>query len=185
LHSAENHKDRQLALERRFSDVFRQYEQPLHTLAYRLTKSNEAASDIIQDVFMKLWEIRDRMNDIQNMESWLYRVTENKVIDSLRKAASDRRLREKIWSGLQQIVDDTEPELASREYEQIIRKAIEGLPTQRKLIYRMNKEKGLSYQQIADELNISRHTVKNQLFTAVQSVKRFLTRSSRFFCIFF
>ena len=185
LHSAENHKDRQQSLERKFSETFRQYEQPLHTLALRLTKSDEVASDIIQEVFMKLWEHRERIAEIQNLEAWLYRVTENKVIDSLRKAAADRRLREKIWSSLQQIVDEADQPLASREYEQIIRKAIDGLPTQRKLIYRMNKERGLSYQQIAEELNISRHTVKNQLFTAVQSVRRFLSRSNRFFSGFF
>lgn len=185
LHSGENHNNHQLSLEKKFSETFRLYEHSLHTLALRLTKSEEIAADIIQEVFMKLWEYRERIDEIQNMEAWLYRVTENKVIDNLRKAAADRRLREKIWTSLQQIVDENESPLATREYEQIIRKAIDGLPAQRKLIYRMNKERGLSYQQIADELNISRHTVKNQLFTAVRSVRKFLNRSTRFFSGFF
>jgi RNA polymerase sigma-70 factor (family 1) len=179
LNPPEHHKDHQRALEDLFSETFRMYEQPLHSLALRLTKSDQAAGDIIQEVFLKLWEHRESMDSIRNMEAWLYRVTENKVIDAMRKAAADKRLREKIWDQLCQIIDETDTPLVTHEYEEIIRKAIEGLPTQRRLIYQLNKEEGLSYQQIADELQISRHTVKNQLFTAMQSVRRFISRGNK------
>jgi RNA polymerase sigma-70 factor (family 1) len=185
LFTAADHNNPEKALEILFSDIFRQHEHRLFILALRLTKSEQTASDIIQEVFLKLWEQREKMAGINNMEAWLYRLTENKIIDFLRKAAADNRLKEKIWAGLQQIMNETESHIAAKEYNQIIQKAINELPPQRRLIYQLNKEEGLDYQQIADELKISRHTVKNQLFTAVQSVRRFITKSGKLFSSFF
>jgi RNA polymerase sigma-70 factor (family 1) len=185
LYTAADHNNPDKALEILFSDIFRQHEHRLFILALRLTKSEQTASDIIQEVFLKLWEQREGIYRINNMEAWLYRLTENKIIDFLRKAAADNRLKEKIWAGLQQIMNETELHIAAKEYNQIIQKAINELPPQRRLIYQLNKEEGLDYQQIADELQISRHTVKNQLFTAVQSVRRFITKSGKLFSSFF
>ena len=75
--------------------------------------------------------------------------------------------------------NDTEQRLAARESGQLISRAIEKLPAQRKLIFRMNREASLSYQQIAEELQISRHTVKNQLSSALQYLRTCL-KSIRF-----
>jgi RNA polymerase sigma-70 factor (family 1) len=160
-----------------FSDLFRQHEHKLYTLALKLTKSDQLAKDIIQEVFLKLWDQRNQLTSILNIEAWLYRVTENKIIDFLRKASADNRLKEKIWNQLQQIVNESEQYLAAKEYNQIIQKAIDQLPPQRKLIYQLNKENGMNYLDIADELQLSKHTVKNQLSTAIKSVRNFLVRN--------
>jgi RNA polymerase sigma-70 factor (family 1) len=160
-----------------FSDLFRQHEHKLYTLALKLTKSDQLAKDIIQEVFLKLWDQRNQLTSIMNIEAWLYRVTENKIIDFLRKASADNRLKEKIWNQLQQIVNESEQYLAAKEYNQIIQKAIDQLPPQRKLIYQLNKENGMNYLDIADELQLSKHTVKNQLSTAIKSVRNFLVRN--------
>jgi RNA polymerase sigma-70 factor (family 1) len=166
-------------MELMFSELFRQHEHKLYTLALRLTKSDQLAKDIIQEVFLKLWDQRSRISSIINIEAWLYRVTENKIIDFLRKASADNRLKERIWNQLQQIVNESEQYLAAKEYNEIILKAIDQLPPQRKLIYQLNKENGMNYRDIATELNLSKHTVKNQLSTAIQSVKKFLARNVR------
>jgi RNA polymerase sigma-70 factor (family 1) len=160
-----------------FSELFRQHEHKLYTLALKLTKSDQLAKDIIQEVFLKLWDQRNQLTSILNIEAWLYRVTENKIIDFLRKASADNRLKEKIWNQLQQIVNESEQYLAIKEYNQIIQKAIDQLPPQRKLIYQLNKEGGMNYREIADELQLSKHTVKNQLSSAIQSVRNFLVRN--------
>lgn len=168
-------------LEKLFGEIFQKHECRLYTLAQRLTKSDLYAKDVIQEVFLKLWEHRHDLPSIQNVEAWLYRLTENKVIDFLRKAAADGRLKEAIWQKLP--LDTNEPEawVEAKEYHQIIQQAIDRLPPQRKLIYQLNREEGLNYQEIAKELQISKHTVKNQLSTALQSIRNFLTRTGTLF----
>jgi RNA polymerase sigma-70 factor (family 1) len=169
------------ALELFFGELFKKHEQTLYTLARRLTKSDQYAKDIIQEVFLKLWEHRQTVHTIHNTEAWLYRLTENKVIDFLRKAAADSRLQEAIWNKLPYQEEETGALVEAKEYSQIIQKAISQLPPQRKLIYQLNREEGLNYQEIADELCISRHTVKNQLSTALQAIRSFLASSTKFF----
>ena len=162
-------------LETVFNAIFREHEYKLHTLSLRLTKSDQYAKDIIQEVFLKLWEHRDRLHEIDNVEAWLYRVTENKVMDFLRKASADNRLKKAIWNNLQDIISDTEVQVEAKECNAIIQKAIDQLPPKRKMIYRLNREKGLNYQEIADALQISRHTVKNQLHESLKFIRGFLS----------
>ena len=171
-------------MESLFSEIFREHEHRLYILAYRLTKSDLYAKDIIQEVFLKLWECRENIHTINNIEAWLYRLTENKTIDFLRKTAADTRLKDAIWNKMQEIVNEAEICVAVKEYNQIIQKAISQLPPQRKLVYQLYKEEGLNYKQIADELHISRHTVKNHLFTAVRSVRNFLAKNVKLFFLF-
>ena len=168
-------------METLFAEIFKNHEHTIYMLALRLTKSDEQAKDIVQDVFLKLWEQQQNIPTILNTEAWLYRVTENKVIDLLRKAAADDRLKENAWNNIQQNLNETEAIVATREYSLIIQKAIDRLPPQRKLVYLLNQEKGLNYQEIADELQISRHTVKNHLHTALQSIRSFFSKTTRFF----
>lgn len=174
------------ALTMLFEAIFKQHECRLYMLAQRLTKSDQYAKDVIQEVFLKLWEHRQEIPQIQNMEAWLYRLTENKVIDFLRKAAADGRLRDAIWQVLPQQEAAPGSMVEAKEYNQIIQQAIDALPPQRRLIYQLNREQGLNYQEIAAELQISRHTVKNQLSTALQAIRHFLTSiRGCFFCNFF
>jgi RNA polymerase sigma-70 factor (ECF subfamily) len=174
--------DREENWEKDFIRIFRQHEYKLHTLALRLTKSDQYAKDIVQDVFLSLWSQQDQIDDIRNIEAWLYRITENKVVDFLRRAAVNEKLKKALFNNLQQIIhNDTEHLIEARECESIIRSAIDSLPPQRRLIYQLNREKGLSYQEIADELKVSRHTVKNQLFSALQSIRSFLHRARMLF----
>lgn len=165
------------ALELLFGALFQQYEYRLYTLAQRLTKSDQYAKDVVQEVFLKLWEHRHGLHAIQHIEAWLYRLTENKVIDFLRKAAADGRLKEAIWDKMPREAEEPATLVETKEFSQIIQQAINSLPPQRKLIYQLNREKGLNYQEIARELQISKHTVKNQLSTALQSIRHFLSKT--------
>ena len=87
---------RSIDAESMFVNLFKENEYFLYTLAYKLTKSDQTAKDITQEVFLKLWDNIGRVHEINNIEAWLYRLTENKVIDFLRKASADARLESAI-----------------------------------------------------------------------------------------
>ena len=154
-----------------FASLLKEHEHALQVLAFRVTKCEQVAKDVVQDVFLKLWEHRDQYHRIDNIGAWLYRVTENKLIDYLRKTAADKKLRQKTWKRIREINNETELNMAAKESEKILSKGIDHLPAQRQLIYRMNREQLLNYDQIAQELHISRHTVKNQIFNALHSLR--------------
>jgi RNA polymerase sigma-70 factor (family 1) len=162
-----------------FTAIFREHEYKLHMLALRLTKSDQYAKDIIQEVFLKLWAQWDRIREIENMEAWLYRLTENKVVDFLRKVSADTRLKQAIWHNLHEIINEPQAQVEAKECSQIIQKAIDQLPPQRRIIYRLNRERGMNYREIAGELHLSRHTVKNQLSSALRSIRSFITNSMK------
>ncbi|MCC7526505.1 MAG: sigma-70 family RNA polymerase sigma factor [Chitinophagaceae bacterium] len=168
-------------LEIRFVHFFKQYEYRLYSLALTLTKSDQYAKDIVQDVFLKLWGYRHQMHSIPDMETWLYRLTENRIMDFLRKTASDRRLRAALWTNMQRNFGETEEFASLRDYGRIIEKAISQLPPQRQRIYRLSTVHGLDYRQIARELDIPRHSIKKQLFSAVQSVRKFFATTTKLF----
>lgn len=162
-------------LEAVFGEIYRKHERALYRLVLRVTRSEQQSQDIVQEVFIKLWEHRGEIGDIRNMEDWLYRVTENKMMDFLRKAAADSRLREALWIRTKTFTRETEESLQAKECHSIIQGAVSRLPRQRKLIFHLNREEGLNHQEIAEVLSISRHTVKNQLASALRSIQRLLT----------
>lgn len=157
-----------------FECLYRQHEHALFLLALRATKSPEQARDIIQEVFLKLWEKREHLYQINDIEAWLYRITGNKLIDHLRKAAADQRLKSALWNKTQTATSEPDQLLEARECNQQIHAAINQLAPQRQLIYRLSREAGMNYQAIADTLSISTHTVKNQISFALRSIQRFI-----------
>lgn len=172
-------------LESLFESLVQAHEAKLVRLAQRVIKSETQSRDIIQNVFLKAWEHRATIHEVHNMEAWLYRITKNELIDFLRKAAADDRLRMKLWNSMQQSTQQTEELIDAKESYSIIHMAVNQLPPQRRMVYKLNRDNGLSYQEIAEELSISRHTVKNQLSLALQSIHRFLSGSVGLFFIFF
>lgn len=163
-----------------FQDVFCSYEKSLLALAYGLCKNKQTAQDIVHDVFVKLWEMRYQLHEIRSIEAFLLTMTRNKVMDHLRKAASEARLREAIWNSMQGIVEDQQTRLEEQEYRTSLDRAIENLPDQRKTIYKMRAD-GHNYQEISDKLNISKHTVKNQISASIKAIRKVLSRFTLFF----
>ena len=173
--AVENLSPEDEALRLLFNDIFYSYEKPLFKLALNLCKDTDVAHDVVHDVFMKLWEIRQQLQEIKSIEAFLFTMTRNKVMDYLRKVASDTRLRQAIWDAMQDIVDNQEQSYEEKEYRAILRQAIEQLPAQRKAIYLL-RDAGFNYQEIADEMQLSKHTVKNQVSAALKSLRQSLSK---------
>jgi RNA polymerase sigma-70 factor (ECF subfamily) len=166
-------------LEQLFNELFREYEHSLYLFALKMLKSDMAAKDIIQDVFLKLWLIRDRISEIKSISSFLYRLTENKVIDHLRAAASNQKKKQALWHRTHQ---SSEPHAAegfeAAEYHAIIQQAIEQLPPQRRAVYLLSQAEDKPRKEIASLLQISPNTVRNQLAKAVENIVAYLKNNT-------
>ena len=94
-----------------------------------------------------------------------------------RKTARDEQLAREWYTRIEQLRNSTEEWMDAREREQLISKAVEQLPPQRRRIYELSRLKGLSHAEIAKELNVSPSTVNNQLGEALKSIRQYLDRS--------
>lgn len=164
------------ALEEFVCASFQYYEAPLRTLALRLLKDHALAQDILQEVFVRFWELRYKIEEINNIEAFLFQMTRNRIMDTFRKIAADERLKEQLWKNMENQIPDSSKKLEAKELQDLLSQAIDELPPRRKEIYLLKNEEGKSYQDIAEEMNISTHTVKNHLSSAVVAIRTFIKK---------
>ncbi len=160
-----------------FTRLFQQFEKPLFRFMFKITKCPQQSSDLVQDVFSRLWEKNELFGSINDMEAWLHRCARNRAIDHIRKTAADERLRARLWARLSDASLSPDEITETREYERIMAEAILSLPEKRRAVYQLKREGGLNYDEISEKLSISPHTVKNQMTMALRSIHRFVKAS--------
>ena len=156
-----------------FSEVFRRYYEPLCFFAGRYLHDIQSAEGVVQDVFVRLWESRDTLSIQSSLKSYLYASVRNASLNTIK--------RENFTSSLdyeeeRSDTPDMQPDiqLESNELAVALEQAMNGLAPKCRQIFCMAKYDGLSYQEIAEVLNISINTVKTQLKRALKSLGRSL-----------
>jgi len=143
----------------------------LFGFAKTIVQSRESAEEVVSDVFIKLWERRKELEKIENLKVYLYVATRNIAFNYL-----DKQKRNSTNS-----IDDVEAEFTSIDFDPeqllitadmlaLIQKAIDQLPPKCKIIFKLAKEDGLKYREVAEVLNISAKTVENQLAIALYKI---------------
>ncbi|QDH80261.1 RNA polymerase sigma-70 factor [Echinicola soli] len=153
--------------------LMERYIDSLCRFSYSITGQQELAEEAVSDTFVKLWNGRERLQIRTSVRGYLYRAVRNVTLDLLRKEGKHCHLQEVDEDALGTI-DDPFKELFYSELEAQIDQLINTLPEQRAIIFRMNRLEGLKYREIADILNISVHTVQNQMVAAVQKMTEYL-----------
>lgn len=160
---------------RAFAEFYEAYAVKLALYVARFLGSDLWAEEIVQDTFVKLWSIRDTIGEIKYPAGFVYRMIANRVKDHLKHREHEVRLQQHMVRYLQQANTNATQDLVDYQMgEKLFRKAIQQLPAQRALVFKMRHEQGLSYDEIASELGLSRHTVRNLLNLALQNIRSYL-----------
>ncbi len=138
-----------------------------------MTVSDVIAEEMVQDIFIKIWERREQLTDIENMDAYLFTILYNQVYKHYKKRALDRKLL-KLIAESPHFHNITEETLLLREKEKLINEAVAKLPSQQQKVFRLSKQEGLSREQIAEKLGISPHTVRNHLADATRFIRTYL-----------
>jgi RNA polymerase sigma-70 factor (family 1) len=158
--------------EHAFSELFNTYHQLLGTHIYRITDSIELAEEVVQDVFLKIWMSRETLATVQNFKAYLFVISKNHALNCLRKLAKERIHQKTIEENslALQIIDSA----ATDDYYTLLDKAIDHLPPQQQKVYLLSRHKRLKYDEIANQLGLSRETVKKYLQGATHSITNFV-----------
>lgn len=154
-----------------FDAFYEAYRYKVYHLALKMLKSETEAEEMVQDVFLAVWQSRKRFIEITDPEAYLFTITYNTIYSRLKKIARNQHLLQSILHRLAQKQHSTEETIAAHEVERLIHDAIQQLPSQQRTILELSKQQGLSYQQIAEHLHLSPFTVRNHLAAAMKSIR--------------
>nr|WP_321357223.1 RNA polymerase sigma-70 factor [uncultured Draconibacterium sp.] len=173
-----------------FDTIYNMYCHKLHQFVIRYLKQEEDAEEIVQEVFIKIWESREKIKNHASFESFLFTISYNATISLLRKRLSESKSKEYLKS-IQQIqnANTVVDELQFNELNEKVQRLLEQLTPRQKEIFILSREEGLTHKEIAQRLKISENTVKNHLVTSLKFLKSnmntTLITSALFFHLFF
>lgn len=153
-----------------FETLFRLHHKELINLAYNLLRDKDAAKDVVQEVFFKLWKNKSELTFGEKIKHYLFKATAHTALNHLRL---QNRLSTLDESTKEHLVAPTDREEVSyKELEIKVREAIDHLPPRCKAIYILSRHEGLKYQEIADTLHLSLKTVENQMGIALEKLRQ-------------
>jgi RNA polymerase sigma-70 factor (family 1) len=154
-----------------YKELFTSLYSYLFRFAKTLLKSRESAEEVVSDVFIKVWERRRQLEKIENLKVYLYVSTRNIAYNYLDKQKRNpTNSIDDFETEFTSIYFDPEQLLVTADMLAFIQKAIDQLPPKCKIIFKLAKEDGLKYREVAEVLNISIKTVENQLAIALQKI---------------
>lgn len=155
--------------------LYNYYSDRLLQLAYTIVRSKEMAEEVVEDVFIQVWQKRERMRTVEKFSFYLYMMTRNIGRSHLRKYGAKKHFPlDEVSVPYYHITITPEDLLITGETLQRINKAINDLPPQCRLIFKLVKEDGLKYKEVAELLQLTPKTVENQMGIALRKIQAML-----------
>jgi RNA polymerase sigma-70 factor (ECF subfamily) len=162
--------DNQLA----FKAVFDFYKEPFYLASYKIIKSHHLTEEIVQEIFIGLWVNRKKVAAADNPQAYLITMLHNSIYGHFRKLALEKTMKKNVvYRFPKSDSGSIEEGLCDKENNLMLETIISQLPPQQRIIYKLCRQQGLSREQIAAELHISPHTVKNHLHKAMQFIRSY------------
>ena len=162
--------------EQAFAQLFHAWRDKLYFFILRITNSPEAAEDLVQDVFVKLWLNRDSLGEITHFSAWLYKVTQNQAITGMRRMALETTILASMRRDAAASGQPTDEALLHKQLQEKLQQAIDRLPPPQKQIYTLSRIEGLKQEEIAQRLHLSLSTVHNHMNAALRHLRQDLGR---------
>lgn len=161
-----------------FCELYATYKNRLIYFAMRFLKSREYAEDVFQDAFTVVWQSRRFINPDASFSSYLYTIMRNRILNQLRNAANEEKLKESILSQTLDYTEDTKCEVMLNDLKFLISHALQQLTPRQREIFEMSREAQLSHKEIADKLGISVNTVQEHISTSLKLIRTYLIKYS-------
>jgi len=154
-----------------FNVLFQTFGPKIHVFSLSYLKTEADADELLQEVFLKLWEIRASLDSSKNIKSFLFKICVNLIYDLMRHKNIEQAYRDYSHQNHPSLSENTWHEVIYNDMLNNLETLVTAMPEQRQRIFRLSKEEGLSNDEIAAQLNLSKRTIENQLYRAISFLK--------------
>lgn len=159
-----------------FDELLKRHEHKVFSFCNKILKDSHLAEEITQDIFVQLWEEAESYTAIRSLPAWLYRLSKNKSINSIKQQLA-RLNREQQFSEEQDYTTELDPLPHFDRREELLSYFLPSLPEKARMVLTLKIYDELSNEEIAEKLGISMHTVKNHLHNSYQQLRLHISRS--------
>jgi len=161
-----------------FDLVYELYSHKLFSFVFKILKNEAEVDDIVQEVFVKIWESRNKLEDYKLLNSYIFTIAYNNSIDLIRKRISNNKYLEHLkYSASINFTPTIVSQIEYNELNSQVEKLIANLPDRQKQVYLLHREEGLTYPEIAEKLGISKNTVENHMVKALKYLRQNMNNS--------
>jgi RNA polymerase sigma-70 factor (ECF subfamily) len=143
-----------------FTQILDAYQDRVFGIAFRYLKSRENSKEIVQEVFLKVWNRRIAFSEARNLEAFIFTATKNLTINYLEKLSHERSAQYQFTLDQKNFVNNAEQLLVEQQNEELLQKTLQLLPHHQMQVYQLARVEGLTYEEIANRLSITVNTVK-------------------------
>ena len=154
-----------------YTFLVEQYNQKLCVYAFSLSHDHNLAKDIVQNVFIRVWQQRDKLKSEFAIQNFLYKLVYNEFIDQYRKSKSTMAIEKKYIDALDIILEEDD-KTGIEKLIKLVKREIENLPPKCKQVFLLSKQEGLTNIEIAEYLNVSIKTVEAQITKAFSIIRK-------------
>ena len=161
-----------------FDQIYELYSHKLFSFVLKILKNEDEADDIVQEVFVKIWESKHKLEDYKSLNSYIFTIAYNNSIDLIRKRINNTKYLEHLRnSDSINVSPSIVSQIEFNELNNRAEKLIANLPERQKQVYLLHREEGLTYPQIAEKLGISKNTVENHMVKALKYLRQNMDNS--------
>lgn len=157
--------------EQAYKKLFYQFYKPLCRFAYSLVKNTEDVEEIVSDVFLKIWLMKEKLGVVEELPTYLFKATRNSCLNFLQSATHKKELVTDCLSDNIPELFFENPDREPSEVQLLLEKTVNNLPPKCQMIFRLIKENGMSHKQVMEVLEISQNTIETQMRIALKKVR--------------
>jgi RNA polymerase sigma-70 factor (family 1) len=157
--------------EKAFRKIFDRFSPMVFVFSLKLTRSRSMAEEVVQEVFIKIWQNRGKLSSVDSFPSYLSVVTRNHTFNVLKKIARQQKVNTEFQTKIPVANSETEDRIIYNDYQSVLSNIIDRLPAQQKTVYSLCHGEGLKYEEAAQRMQISALTVKTHMHNALRTIK--------------
>lgn len=167
-----------------FTVLFEHYHKYVYSFSHKITHSKDFAEEIVQDIFLKIWLNREKLEFVENFGAYLNRLVRNQSFNVLRQFSQETKSNLILRSQTTEVDDSTLRQLDYKEAKYILNAAIETLSPQQRMVYILCHQKGMKYEEAAAKMNISPQTVHGYMKDALKKIREHFKKHTVEYSVF-